>query len=140
MPGAPSKTSYSGSDTTLDLRAHSAAAELSAAGAGAEGVQEVRDQYCERLRHSWIGGRCCGGESCEASLRVQPMLPVQVQRLGADSGGVRVDLVAAESVDQYVGVDGLQDAERVQGVLLLEPVGLAIDLGQPLPDLDGLGR
>ena len=50
------------------------------------------------------------------------MSAIDVDRFGADSSGMFVRTVLGKSGHEVVCLDGLQDAERVEGVLLLEPV------------------
>jgi hypothetical protein len=65
---------------------------------------------------------------------------VHVECLGGYRGSVFILLVPLEAAHEIRGVDGLQDAECVERVLLLEAVGLPVGLLQSFADLDGLGR
>ena len=104
-----------------------------------ERSQEVCDKGAEGWCHGWVILRGWAARLGDAPVRGGSVGTVDRDRLDGCRTRLVIGLVAGEACHQVGGLDGLEDAEGIEGVLLFEPVGPVVSLLESLADLDGLG-
>lgn len=102
--------------------------------------QQLAYEHSEGGGHGRITLSRSRGDHRKAALRRRAIGPQDVEGLLRDRSGVVVGPVQLDPSHQDVRIDGLEQPEGVEGVLLLESVRLPVGLRETLGNLDDLRR